>query len=274
MKNTMNSTAGLIFSIIALLLMSTVPGVAQEIIPPTCIAGNRLTREFIQEEMIYPSKALQAGTEGNVVLSFIVDADGSVKDLYVMQKVSPELNREAIRIFNKILWFPATELGKPIPYRHTFEVKFRIKKYQKLIRQRGYEYFAYPYEPVDTSNRIYYRKELDQTPKPVFSILENNFQTFLSNNLQYPEAAFKQNISGTVKLKFVVEPTGRISNIMADKTVGGGCTEEAIRVARLIKWIPGIADKQAVRTYMPLEITFDIAKKSVGGAIPTPGQLQ
>lgn len=260
--------------IFILLLPQLLTAIGQEIVPPKCYGGNRMTREFIQEEMIYPSKALESRTEGNVVVSCIVNPDATVTDVHVQQKVSPELDKEAIRLFNKILWFPATELGKPVPYRHKFELKFRISKYQKLIKQRGYEYFAYPHEPIDSGNAIYYRKDIDQSPRPVFSILEKDFQTFLINNLEYPEAAFKQNIAGVVRLKFVVEPSGRISNILAEKTVGGGCTEEAIRVAKLIKWMPGINENMAVRTFMPLEIRFDIAKKSVGGSIPSPGQLQ
>lgn len=246
---------------------------AQEITPPQCYGGSRLTREFVKEEMIYPDKALQNKTEGNVVLSYVVIPDGSVTRLEVIERVSPELDKEAIRIFRKIRWFPATELGRPISYRHTFTVKFRINKYQKYIKTRGAEYFAFPYEPMDTSNQIYRRKELDQMPKPMFSTLEKNLQTFLSDNLEYPEAAFKQNIAGTVKFRFVLETSGRISNILVESSVGGGCTEEAIRVVKLIKWFPGIKDGLAVRTEVPLEITFDIAKKSVGGSIPSPGQL-
>ena len=78
--------------------------------------------------------------------------DGNVEDLYLQERVSPELDQEAIRIFRKILWHPATELGKPIAYRHQFEVKFRIKKYLSVVKRRGPEYFVNPYEPVDTSN--------------------------------------------------------------------------------------------------------------------------
>jgi len=264
-----------LFSIVFLILQSFNFNVqAQEVIPPKCYGGNRLTKEFIQEEMIYPSKALESKTEGKVMLSFEVLPDGSVTTLYVLQKVSPELDEEAIRIFRKILWHPATELGKPITYRHTFEVKFKIKKYLKYIKSRGYEYFVAPYEPVDSSNIVYHRTDLDQAPKPVFSILDNDFQTFLSNNLEYPDVAFKQGVSGTVKLIFVVENSGRTSNIQVEQALGCGCTEEAIRVLKLIKWKPGIKDKYAVRTFMPLKITFDIAKKSVGGSIPVPGQLQ
>ena len=55
--------------------------------------------------------------------------------------------------------------------------------------------------------------------------------------------------------------------------LGGGCTEEAIRVVKKMRWMPGILDKTAVRTCMELEIVFDIAGQTVGGRIPTPGQV-
>ena len=34
-----------------------------------------------------------------------------------------------------------------------------------------------------------------------------------------------------------------------------------------------LLNNKAVRTFMSLEITFDIAKQTVGGKIPTPGQV-
>ena len=200
------------------LIFLAFPSLAQDIVPPQCYGGSRLTREFVQEEMIYPSRALETKTEGTVVLSFMVMPDGSVGGLEVLERASPDLDREAIRIFKKILWHPATQMGRPIAYRHEFEVKFKIKKYMNLIKNRGPEYFVNPHEPVDTGYVVYRRKELDQVPKPLFSILDNDFQTFLSNNLEYPEAAFKQNISGTVELRFVVEVSGRVSNIQVEKS--------------------------------------------------------
>jgi TonB family protein len=233
-----------------------------------------MTREFVKEEMIYPAPALEAKKEGTVLLSFIVKSDGSVTDLSVEERVSPELDEEAMRIFRKILWYPAEKLGKPIDYRHTFGIKFKVKKYLNYTKMRGYEFFSYPYEPVDTSLVIYERESLDQHPKPMLSTLDGNFSNFLANNLVYPDAAFKQNVSGTVKLLFVIETNGRPSNIRIINAVGGGCTEEAIRVLKLIKWMPGLREGIAVRTFMPLDITFDIAKKSVGGFIPTQTQFQ
>ncbi len=246
---------------------------SQEITPPECYGGTRLLKDFIKEEMVYPPKAIADQIEGKVELSFIVKPDGSTTDMKVTNSISPEIDAEAKRICNKILWYPATELGKPVAYMQTMELKFNIKKYQGICKARGYDSIVYPHQPIDTSNRVYAVGNLDVYPKPIFNETDRNFSNFIHNHLKYPDAAFKQNVSGTVKLKFVVEPSGRISNIVTEKSVGAGCTEEAIDVVRELRWIPGLIDNVAVRAFMCLEITFDIAGQSVGGAIPTPGQV-
>lgn len=260
--------------IISLFIM-LLPGltIAQGVLLPQCYSGKRLTKEFIKEEMVYPEAAIKNNEEGEVVISFIVNADGSATNYRVAKSVSEALDMEAMRICRKILWYPATEVGLPISYKHQFPFKFNIKKYQKLVKSRGYDKISYPFEPYDTSGKIYELVDVEKHPRPVFPETNQNFGSFVAENLEYPEAAFKQNVAGKVKLKFVVEPSGRISNIVVDKALGGGCTEEAIRVARLIKWNPAVFNDMAVRSWMCLEITFDIAKKSVGGSIPTPGQV-
>lgn len=259
-----------------ILLILILPGtlIAQEIVLPQCYSGKRLTKEFIKEEMVYPQQAINNNVEGEVEISFLVNADGSATNYKVSKMVSEELDLEAMRVCRKILWYPATEVGLPIPYKHKFTIKFDIKKYRKLVKNRGYDQIKYPFKPFDTSGKIYQFVDVDKTPQPVYPKAERNFSDFIGSTLEYPEAAFKQNVSGTVALKFVVEPSGRISNIVIDKALGGGCTEEAIRVVRLIRWNPALFNDMAVRTWMNLNITFDIAKKSVGGSIPTPGQVQ
>ncbi|MCB0822983.1 MAG: energy transducer TonB [Bacteroidales bacterium] len=246
---------------------------SQTVFPPECAGGNRLTREFIDEEMIYPDKAMQAGIEGTVDLSFIVHEDGSVSNIDVIQKVSPEVDAEAIRLFKHICWNPATELGRPITVKHSYKIKFNIRRYTKITKSRGVNYFERPHEKIDTSFKVYRREETDHWPRPIFTSIDRNLPTFIVNNLEYPDAAKKQNISGVVKLQFVVETSGRVSNIVVLNAVGGGCTEEAIRVLRLIKWYPGLKNDIAVRTIMEFDLRFDLANNSVGGTIPNPGQI-
>ena len=245
----------------------------QSITPPQCYSGKRLLKEFIKEEMVYPEKALQDKTEGTVEISFMVNKDGSTSNYRIVKSVSNDLDNEAIRICRKILWYPAVDLGRPVDYENKFEIKFDIKKYEKICRSRGYEKTEYPFLPIDTGNIVFQLVDIDIAPKPEYSSKDANFNSFIATNLEYPEAAFKQNVSGRVKLTFVVEPSSRISNIVVDKSLGGGCTEEAIRVIKLLRWNPGIIENTAVRTWMCIEITFDIAKQSVAGSIPTPGQV-
>jgi TonB family protein len=258
---------------LAVILLLSFTMFAQNIIKPQCFGGNRMLREFIKEEMVYPQKAIIEQIEGTVLISFMVHKDGSTSNYQVKQSLSKETDEEALRICKLIVWYPATDIGRPVDFIHEFEFNFDIKKYQNLVKSRGYDQIIYPYSPVDSGNVVITMLDTDVWPKPVYSSKDYNFSNFISNHLTYPEAAFKQNISGTVKLKFVVETSGRISNILTEQALGGGCTEEAIRVVKLIKWNPGILNNMAVRTWMCLEITFDIAKKSVNGTIPDPGQV-
>lgn len=246
---------------------------SQSITLPQCYGNTRMMKEFIREEMVYPKKAKADGTEGTVVVAFMVYRDGRTSGYKVKQSLSAETDAEAMRVSKLILWYPATDIGIPVDYAHTLEFKFDLKKYQNMVKSRGYDAISYPYLPVDTSNVVVPMLDADRIPKPVYTSKDYNFSSFIANNLVYPEAAFKQNVSGTVKLKFVVEPSGRISNILTEKEVGGGCTEEAIRVVKLLRWNPGLLNDKAVRTWMCLEITFDIASKSVSGQIPNPGQI-
>ncbi|MEZ4758938.1 MAG: energy transducer TonB [Flavobacteriales bacterium] len=59
-------------------------------------------------------------------------------------------------------------------------------------------------------------------------------------------------MQGPLKLESVVEASGVVSNAVALKDLGGGCTEEAIRMVRAIRWKPGIKDGRRVRTVVPV----------------------
>jgi TonB family protein len=273
MKTNINYLNAFTNLMLAVIFLTSFTLYAQNILKPQCYGGNRMLREFIKEEMVYPQKAMMEQIEGTVLISFMVHKDGSTSNYKVKQSLSKETDEEALRICKLIIWYPATDIGRPVDFIHEFEFKFDIKNYQNQVKNRGYDQIIYPYSPVDSGNTVITMLEADVWPKPVYSSKDYNFSNFISNHLTYPEAAFKQNISGTVKLKFVVEPSGRISNILTEQGLGGGCTEEAIRVVKLIKWNPGILQNKAVRTWMCLEITFDIAKRSVNGTIPDPGQV-
>jgi TonB family protein len=166
-------------------------------------------------------------------------------------------------------WNPATRMGLAVADSGTFNMEFNIKKYNRLCKKRGYSYHLYPFEPADTSGTIYYYRNLDVAPYPIFTNSKINLAGFIAANLKYPDAAIKQNLSGVVKIGFIVEPHGKISNLTILNSLGAGCNEEAIRIVRLMKWMPGVKDNKAVRTRMSISINFNLESGPDGNFNPT-----
>jgi len=80
---------------------------------------------------------------------------------------------------------------------------------------------------------------------------------FLQANVKYPKVASYNGIKGVVYINFIIEKDGSMSNIKLLMGIGGGCDEEALRVARLMpKWTPGKRKGQAVRVYINMPIKF------------------
>ena len=231
---------------------------AQEIIHSSPAGGKSQLKYFIDQELIYPEVALQNNSEGKSLLRYFVDTKGQISHIKYLSSVSPECDEETLRIFNMIEWEPATKIGLPVADSGLFEIEYNLKKYNRLCRRRGYSYHLNPYEPMDTSGTIYHYRHLDVAPHPIFTHPDINMAGYIAANLKYPDAAIKQNLSGTVKLGFIVEPHGKISNLRILTPLGAGCSEEAIRIVRLMKWMPGIKNDLAVRTRMSISINFSL----------------
>lgn len=232
---------------------------SQDVIPASPYGGKQQLREFIDEEMVYPAAELEHGTEGTVVIGCMVGRDAAVSDVKILKGVSPEIDKEALRIFSLLLWKPAISLGAPCDGKAEVEIDFSVKRYRKAVKNRGYDKPVFPHPKVDSSGKIYSYRNTDSPPTPVFPGKSTTMQQFMADNFRYPEPALRQNITGVVILNFVVEPHGRISNVMVGKHLGAGCSEEALRLVKMFTWNPGIVEGKAVRTMMSLSMSFSLS---------------
>jgi len=221
--------------------------------------GKSQLHEFLSSEMVYPAKALSEKVEGTVVIHFGVNKMGEVTYSDIQQSVSDDLDAEALRLFRYFLWEPAAYRSTPVDDEAVMEVDFKIKKYQRNVKKRGYDQIIYPYSLVDSSFTIFKPAQLTRPPRPIFEKQGMRFADFIQQNMVYPSVALKQSISGMVEMFFVVEPTGRVSNIKLLKSVSGGCNEEAVRLLKMLYWAPGIHGEKAVRTEMIMQIRFNLA---------------
>lgn len=82
----------------------------------------------------------------------------------------------------------------------------------------------------------------------------------LRSNLQYPEAALAAGIEGTVVVQFIVNEKGEVVNPRVIRGIGGGCDEEAMRVTKLAKFIPGRQRGVPVKVQYSLPFRFILKK--------------
>lgn len=96
-------------------------------VPPTFPGGYGALMQYINSTREYPQKAYKAGVHGRVLCSFIVQPDGSITHVNVLRSVEPSLDREAVRILDKMPKWEAGILdGNNVPVICIFPVNFRL----------------------------------------------------------------------------------------------------------------------------------------------------
>jgi protein TonB len=72
-------------------------------------------RLYVAENLRYPVKALEKGIQGSVVSQFIIDEDGKIVNLSILESAHKILDKEAARaILESPEWIPAKIDGKPV----------------------------------------------------------------------------------------------------------------------------------------------------------------
>ena len=83
--------------------------------------------EFLSKNVKYPAAAEKAGTQGRVIVTFVVEQDGSIGEPTVIRSVSPELDAEAVRVINAMPnWKPGTQNGKAVRVKYTVPINFAL----------------------------------------------------------------------------------------------------------------------------------------------------
>ena len=82
-------------------------------------------------------------------------------------------------------------------------------------------------------------------------------QEYLVKNIQYPEQAKKEGITGKVFVQFIINETGKVTNPKVLKSVNPLLDAEAVRVVGTMPdWTPGKNKGKAVKVAFTLPIMF------------------
>ena len=96
---------------------------------PSFMGGDENTfTKWVFDRIVYPEVAKENGLQGRVVLSFIVDADGYVKNVTVLRSVDPSIDKEAVRVVSSSpRWKPGRQRDKAVRVRYNFPVLFQLR---------------------------------------------------------------------------------------------------------------------------------------------------
>jgi len=84
--------------------------------------------EYLSKNIKYPVVAEENGVQGRVIVTFVVERDGSITDVKVVKSVDPSLDKEAQRVVKSMPhWIPGKQNGSAVRVKYTVPVTFRLQ---------------------------------------------------------------------------------------------------------------------------------------------------
>ena len=196
------------------------------------LGGYAALDKYIRSSIKYSKKAKKNGVDGSIVVSFIVEKDGTLTDIKIHRGLGYGCDEEVIRVLKASpKWNPGIKHGRPV------RVEDGITMYILLIP-----------EDVHTSAEIL----------PEYPGGRDAFDRYLQRSVKYSEEAKKNGVDGKVILSFIVEKDGRLTDIKVRRDLGFGTGEEVMRVLKASqKWKPGMQNGRTVRAYYTLHLTIE-----------------
>lgn len=94
---------------------------------PSFPGGDAELMRYFSQNMKYPAEAEMNGIQGKVLVTFIVERDGTITNIQVVKSVDPSLDKEAVRVVrNMPKWRPGMDKGAAVRVKYTIPVTFRL----------------------------------------------------------------------------------------------------------------------------------------------------
>ncbi len=91
--------------------------------------GNSDLLRFFAEHIRYPNAAAKNNVEGTVFVTFVVGANGSVRDISVVKGIGFGCDEEALRVANLMpAWTPGKQGGRAVPVKFTIPIRFSLRQ--------------------------------------------------------------------------------------------------------------------------------------------------
>lgn len=229
-----------------------------EIMPKFSGGGDTALLNYFGSNINYPEAARLADIQGVVVLGFTVEKDGRITDLEILRDIGGGCGEEAMRIAKKMpTWSPGMQDGKTVRVAFKLPVRFKL---DGINVHRNHDKSTPVVQPQTNQNPpIAVAEKMPEFPDGEEALLQ-----FFGSNIIYPEVARKEKLEGMIILEFIIEKDGSLSDLKIVRDIGGGCGNEALRIAKQMpKWSPGMVNNKPVRTNYKLPVRFKLVGDEV-----------
>lgn len=91
------------------------------------LGGYANMMKFIQEHLVYPQGDIEMGTQGRVTLKFVVEKNGEISNVSIIQSLSPDCDKAAIKVVRSMPnWKPGRNNGKVVRQWCTLPINFTL----------------------------------------------------------------------------------------------------------------------------------------------------
>ncbi len=95
---------------------------------PEFPGGDAALMKYLSDNIRYPKNAHDNKIEGRVVISFVIQKDGTIGETKILRSVDPELDAEALRVVRSLPAFTPGEMnGKAVAVWYTIPITFKLK---------------------------------------------------------------------------------------------------------------------------------------------------
>jgi TonB family protein len=180
----------------------------------------------------YTVDAMRARVQGAIKLECVVTADGTVRDIKVLESLPHGLDDSAIAALKQWRFKPGTLNGEAVPVIVDVEMTFALGR-------RG---------PALDSPEVY-SIGVEGVTAPV---------VLKETKPQYPEAIRAQGITGSIILQTVVLADGTVGDTRVTRSLDSRLDAEAIRALNEWRFSPAMKDGRAVPARVSVEMTFSV----------------
>ena len=171
--------------------------------------------------------------------------------------------------FEDIMEIPPTEQPPPPPPKIELPKIIEIPDEEEIEEEIEVDLDVEITEETVIEDIVFEEAPPDEVADEIFDIVEDQpgppggmaaFYKYIGKTMKYPNQARRMGIEGRVFVQFVVDKTGKLTDIRAIKGIGAGCDEEAVRVLKSApRWTPGKQRGRPVKVRMILPITFKLS---------------